>query len=75
MQIICGAPNINKNQYVLVAPVNSYLHIKKEKIKIEKIKLRGVYSEGMICSEKELNISEENVGIMILKNKSKKLMK
>ena len=71
LQIICGAPNINKNQYVLVAPINSYLHIKKQKIKIEKRKLRGVYSEGMICSEKELNISEENAGIMILKNKHK----
>jgi len=66
VQIICGAPNIDANKTVLVAPVGSMLYFGEKEIKIDKVKLRGIYSEGMICSEKELNIGEDNKGIMIL---------
>ena len=66
VQIICGAPNIDANKTVLVAPVGSILYFGEKEIKIDKVKLRGIYSEGMICSEKELNIGEDNKGIMIL---------
>ena len=71
VQIICGAPNIDANKTVLVAPVGSILYFGEKEIKIDKVKLRGIYSEGMICSEKELNISEDNKGIMILNENHK----
>ena len=64
IQIICGAPNVTKNIFVPVACVGSSLN--NGKFKIDKVKLRGVESNGMICSEKELQISEEHEGIMVL---------
>ena len=64
-QIICGAPNISSGQKVVFAKVGAVL---PENFKIKKAKIRGVESYGMICSEKELKISDENDGIMILPN-------
>ena len=64
IEIICGAPNIRKDIFVPVAPIGSSLD--NGKFKIKKIKLRGVISNGMICSEKELNIGDDHQGIMIL---------
>jgi len=61
-QVICGAPNCEKNQKIAFAPVGSKLG----EFKIKKVKLRGKESYGMICSEQELGISDNHDGIMIL---------
>ena len=55
LQIICGAPNVKTGIKVPVALVGTKLYNEKnESFKILKSKIRGVISEGMICSEKEL---------------------
>ena len=57
LQIVCGAPNVDAGQYVIVATVGAKL----PGIKIKKAKLRGVESQGMICSLAELGLSESVV--------------
>ncbi|MEL0010793.1 MAG: phenylalanine--tRNA ligase subunit beta, partial [Bacteroidota bacterium] len=69
LSIVCGASNVEPGQKVAVAPINSQLPIKDEKgrpIVIKKTKLRGVVSEGMICAEDELGLSQDHSGIMVL---------
>ncbi|MCF7811882.1 phenylalanine--tRNA ligase subunit beta [bacterium] len=61
--IVCGAPNVAAGQIVPVAVVGAVL---PGGFKITKRKLKGVTSQGMICSEKELGISDEAAGIMVL---------
>lgn len=66
LQIICGAPNIAKNQKVIVALVGAVL---PGDFKIKKAKIRGVESYGMICSLGELGVEEfapEEKGIYVL---------
>lgn len=60
--IICGAKNIAVGQKVPVALPGA----KIGDIVIEERKMRGVLSEGMICSESELGLAEESEGIMVL---------
>ena len=67
LQIVCGAPNVSANQKVPVAPVGTVF---SNGLKIKKAKLRGVVSEGMICSEAELGLSSESDGIMVLNDES-----
>ena len=62
-QVVCGANNVDKGQIIAYAKVGSVL---PGGFRLEKIKLRGVESSGMICSAKELNISDEHEGIMVL---------
>ena len=57
LQIVCGAPNVEAGQYVIVAKVGAKL----PGIKIKKAKLRGVESQGMICSLAELGLSKSVV--------------
>ncbi|MCK4654735.1 MAG: phenylalanine--tRNA ligase subunit beta [Candidatus Cloacimonetes bacterium] len=61
-QVICGAPNCAVGQKIAFTPVGSRLG----EFKIKKVKLRGEESYGMICSEKELGISDKHEGIMVL---------
>ena len=63
--VVCGAPNVQKGQTIAFATVGSIL---PGNFKIKKATIRGVESSGMICSERELNISEEHDGIMVLPN-------
>ena len=63
LPIVCGAPNVKTGQKIVFAPVNSVL---PGNFKINKAKIRGKISEGMICSEKELGISQDHEGIMVL---------
>lgn len=57
LQIVCGAPNVEKGQYVIVAKIGAKLN----KIKIKKAKLRSVESQGMLCSLEELGINSSQV--------------
>ena len=66
LQIVCGAPNVDVGQKVPVATIGTTLYDKNEKFKIKKGKIRGEYSFGMICSEKELNLGNDSSGIMVL---------
>ncbi|MEJ2537466.1 MAG: phenylalanine--tRNA ligase subunit beta, partial [Calditrichia bacterium] len=66
--IICGAPNVAKGQTVPVALVGAVL---PTGLKIKKVKIRDVLSEGMICSEAELGLSDKSEGIWVLDNSLK----
>jgi len=61
--IVCGASNVRSGIHVPVATVGSYLPVKD--LKIKRSKLRGVKSEGMICSLAELGLEKESEGIHI----------
>lgn len=67
-QIVCGAPNVAKGQTVVVATVGAEL----KDLTIKPTEIRGVASNGMICSLKELGVNEkqltekDNAGIVVL---------
>ncbi|MBO9531404.1 MAG: phenylalanine--tRNA ligase subunit beta [Solirubrobacteraceae bacterium] len=63
VQIVCGAPNVGGGQFVPVARVGAVM---PGGMKIKKAKLRGVESNGMICSAKELELGLESDGILVL---------
>ncbi|MCR0788848.1 phenylalanine--tRNA ligase subunit beta [Staphylococcus aureus] len=58
VKIVCGAPNVDAGQYVIVAKVGGRL---PGGIKIKRAKLRGERSEGMICSLQEIGISSNYI--------------
>ncbi len=62
-QVVCGDPSVKEGDIVPLALPGARLG---EDFLIRKSKLRGVESEGMLCSEKELGISEEGSGVMKL---------
>jgi phenylalanyl-tRNA synthetase beta chain len=65
--IVCGAPNVAKGQKVLVATVGTTLSMSDgTSLKINKSKIRGEVSMGMICAEDELGLGESHDGIMVL---------
>jgi phenylalanyl-tRNA synthetase beta chain len=63
LEIVCGAPNVAAGQKVPVARVGARL---PGDVKIRKSKIRGVTSNGMICSQVELGLGTESNGIMVL---------
>ena len=66
--VVCGAPNLKLGDKVAFAPVGARLidsHSGQETV-LKKAKIRGVVSTGMVCSEKELGISDEHEGILVL---------
>ncbi len=63
LQIVTGADNVYEGAVVPVALHGSKLPIG---VRIKRSKLRGVVSNGMLCSEEELGLSESSSGIMIL---------
>ncbi|HCY1101355.1 TPA: DUF4479 domain-containing protein [Staphylococcus aureus] len=65
LQIVCGAPNVEAGQKVVVAKVGAVM---PSGMVIKDAELRGVASSGMICSMKELNLpnAPEEKGIMVL---------
>jgi len=67
LMIVCGAPNVEKGQKVVVAPVGARLHpINGESFEIKAAKIRGEASEGMICAEDEIGIGTDHYGIIVL---------
>ena len=66
LPIVCGAPNVDKGQKVLVATVGTTLYDGEESFKIKKARIRGAVSEGMICAEDELGLGDSHDGIMVL---------
>jgi phenylalanyl-tRNA synthetase beta chain len=67
LNIVCGAPNVDAGQTVCVAKVGAI--IPNGEFEIKKAKIRGEFSEGMICSAKEMNLGEDHSGIMVLEDK------
>ncbi len=71
LQIVCGAPNIDKGQKVPVATIGTILFSGDDSFKIKKGKIRGEVSQGMICSESEIGLGKSHDGIMVLDSKAK----
>ncbi len=68
LQIVCGAANVAAGQKVVVATVNTTVYpTNGESFKINKSKIRGEVSEGMICAEDEIGLGHNHDGIMELK--------
>ncbi len=63
LTVVCGAPNVAEGQTVPVALIGAKLAGEME---IKRAKIRGVESTGMICSERELGLSDDHSGIMVL---------
>jgi phenylalanyl-tRNA synthetase beta chain len=68
LNIVCGAANVREDIYVPVARVGTYLPTID--LKIKPAKLRGVRSEGMICSLSELGLAKESAGIHIFEGEN-----
>ncbi|KIL46367.1 YtpR family tRNA-binding protein [Jeotgalibacillus campisalis] len=67
LQIVCGAPNVDQGQKVVVAKVGAVM---PSGMVIKDAELRGVPSSGMICSAKELNLKDapQEKGILVLED-------
>ena len=63
LQVVCGAPNVRVGGKYPLAPVGACL---PGDFRIKKSKLRGVESYGMLCSARELQLSEDHEGLMDL---------
>ena len=67
LNIVCGAPNVEAGQKVVVAEVGATVHpVTGEPFQIKKSKIRGALSEGMICAEDEIGLGASHAGIMVL---------
>jgi phenylalanyl-tRNA synthetase beta chain len=66
--VVCGAPNLNTGDKIAFAQVGARLMnpYNGEVEELKTAKIRGVTSSGMICSEKELGISDSHEGILVL---------
>ena len=69
-QIVCGGKNVAAGQYVPVATIGA---IMPSGLEIKPVKLRGVDSDGMICSAEEINLPKLNDGILELDDSIGKL--
>ena len=67
LQVICGAQNVQAGQKVVFAPIGT--EIPNGNFIIKKAKIRGTESNGMICAEDELLLSNDHTGIMVLDEK------
>jgi len=64
VKVVCGAPNAKEGLLTIYAPPGAV--VPKNKMKLVVSKIRGVTSYGMLCSESELNLSNESDGIIEL---------
>lgn len=68
LTIVCGAPNVRSGLKTILSPVGSIL---PNGFEIKKTKIRGIESNGMLCSEKELGLGENHDGIIELPDSTK----
>lgn len=69
IQVVCGAANVAAGQKVVVATVGTTVYpTGGEAFKINKSKIRGEVSEGMICAEDEIGLGASHEGIMVLQD-------
>ncbi len=73
LKVVCGAPNARDGLTTIYAPPGAV--IPKTKFQLKIVKIRGVESHGMLCSESELNLSNESDGIIELNDKEKEIGK
>jgi phenylalanyl-tRNA synthetase beta chain len=68
MTVVCGAPNVAEGQRIAFGRVGAHIinPNTREPIELTPAKIRGVESAGMVLSERELGISDEHVGILVL---------
>ena len=66
--VVCGAPNVAAGQKIAFAPTGLTL---PNGVTLERRAIRGVESDGMICSEAELGLSDEGDGILVLKPRTR----
>jgi len=67
LQIVCGAPNVAAGQKVPCALIGAKLPpVEGKPFEIRKAKLRGVDSSGMLCSARELGLSSDHAGLLVL---------
>jgi phenylalanyl-tRNA synthetase beta chain len=66
LKIVCGASNVAAGQKVAVATIGTKLVLGDKEITIQRSKIRGEISEGMICAEDELGLGNSHEGIMVL---------
>lgn len=67
LNIVCGAPNVDAGQTVPVAVIGTKIYAKDGSFfEIKEAKIRSEVSQGMICAEDELGLSEDHGGIMVL---------
>jgi len=64
LKVVCGAPNVAAGQKVVFAQIGAV--VPNSGMKISKAKIRGAESNGMLCSESELGLSEDHSGIIVL---------
>jgi len=69
LQVVCGAPNARAGMKGVFAPVGAY--VPGIDLTLKKVKIRGVESNGMLCSERELELSDEHTGIIELSDQAK----
>ena len=62
IKVVCGAPNARDGLITIYAPPGAI--IPKTKLQLKITKIRGIVSNGMLCSPSELNISNESSGII-----------
>jgi len=70
--VVCGAPNLNTGDKVAFACVGAQLidPDSGQLFRLKSVKIRGISSSGMVCSERELGISDSHQGIMVLPNEA-----
>lgn len=66
LRIVCGAPNVEIGQKVVVATIGTILHKGEESFSIKESKIRGELSQGMICAEDEIGLGTSHEGILVL---------
>ena len=67
LQIVCGAANVAAGQKVIVAPVGATIYpLDGNAVTMKVVKIRGMESNGMICAEDEIGLSDNHEGILVL---------
>lgn len=66
LQVVCGAANVAAGQKVALATLGTTLYFDDKEVTLQRTKIRGVVSEGMICAEDELGLGTSHAGILVL---------